>query len=93
MTPEFEWDEQKNKMNLVKHGVSFEDATEVFADPRRIILEDIKHSKKEKRFYCIGKTRRKGIIITRYTRRGEKFRIFGAGTWRKAKKLYEKRNI
>ena len=92
MKTAFEWDWRKSVANLEKHGISFEEATEVFADPKRIILEDSKHSLKEKRFYCIGKTKMKGIIITRYTHRAGKIRIFGAGSWRKAKSIYAKEN-
>jgi uncharacterized DUF497 family protein len=33
---EFEWDENKNRLNLAKHGISFEDAIEIFEDPRRL---------------------------------------------------------
>ena len=32
----FEWDEGKREANLVKHGVDFVDAVEVFADPLRV---------------------------------------------------------
>ena len=55
----FEWDEQKNKDNQNKHGISFELAQYAFADLKRIIAEDLSHSENEKRFYCIGKVVRK----------------------------------
>ena len=45
-----EWDEQKNKANQNKHGVSFELAQYAFADTNRIIAEDLSHSENEKRF-------------------------------------------
>ena len=86
----FEWDIQKNHENNRKHGISFEDAQEVFFDKRRVVLVDDQHSDDERRLYCIGKTP-KGIITVRYTMRGEIVRIFGAGLWRKGKKLYESR--
>ncbi len=86
---EFEWSETKNLINIEKHGVSFYDAQYAFADPKRIILEDVAHSVDEKRFFCIGKTT--DVIVTvRFVCRGQKIRIFGAGYWRKGKKLYEK---
>lgn len=36
----FEWDEAKNLSNLRKHGVSFETATRVFADPFALSKQD-----------------------------------------------------
>jgi uncharacterized DUF497 family protein len=87
----FEWDEQKNKDNQNKHGVSFELAQYAFADSNRIIAEDLSHSENEKRFYCIGKVG-EGIITVRFTYRRNIIRIFGAGYWRKGKKIYENKN-
>jgi uncharacterized protein len=37
---DFEWDEDKNIANALKHGVSFEEAATAFADPRHLILDD-----------------------------------------------------
>ncbi len=51
----FEWDEDKNRENKEKHGVSFELAQYAFIDPNRVIAEDLKHSNREKRYYCFGK--------------------------------------
>lgn len=87
----FDWDEAKNKKNIQKHGISFEDAIEVFKDNNRVIIQDIKHSKVEKRLYCIGLVQ-SDILTVRYTLRGNTIRIFGAGYWRDGKKLYEKTN-
>lgn len=41
----FEWDEEKNKENQKKQGVSFDLAQHAFLDPRRVIAEDITHGK------------------------------------------------
>ena len=86
----FEWDDSKEQENITKHGVSFETACMVFQDPRRIILEDIKHSIDEERFFAIGVVDEK-ILTVRFTFRGEILRIFGAGYWRKEKAYYEKK--
>ena len=86
---EFEWSEAKNRINIEKHDVSFYDAQYAFADPKRLILEDVVHSGNEKSFFCIGKTNG-GVATIRFVFRGQKIRIFGAGYWRKGKKLYEK---
>jgi uncharacterized DUF497 family protein len=87
----FEWDESKDWINKKKHNVSFEEAQYAFLDPDRIIAEDLKHSDKEKRYYCIGK-HETAIITVRFTYRNNVIRIIGAGYWRKGRVIYEKEN-
>lgn len=87
----FEWDASKDKLNQNKHGIPFELAQYAFADPNRIIAEDVGHSQKEKRYYCFGKVG-DGIITVRFTFRGNIIRIIGAGYWRKGRELYERKN-
>ena len=70
----FEWDENKNSENIAKHKVSFEKAQDAFFDVNRIILEDVKHSVSEKRYFCIGKTD-EGILYCL------------SATWTKTRKL------
>jgi uncharacterized protein len=85
----FEWDELKNRLNMDKHGLSFEEARKAFYDRNRVIKVDTKHSDRgELRQYCIGKINKK-IITVRFTYRGNVIRIFGAAQWRKGRKLYE----
>ena len=90
-TAKFEWDESKNVENYQKHGVRFEIAQYAFADPNRIIAEDLTHSNYEKRFYCFGKVD-EGIMTVRFTFRRKIIRIIGAGYWRKGRKIYETKN-
>ncbi len=87
----FEWDEDKDRENQSKHHVSFSAAQHAFLDPRRVIAEDITHSGEEGRFYCIGRVN-DGILTVRFTRRGNVIRIFGAGYWRKGRKIYDAEN-
>lgn len=87
----FEWNETKNKQNQEKHDVSFELAQYAFADPQRIIAEDVNHSQNENRYYCFGKVR-EGIITVRFTFRDNAIRIIGAGYWRKGRKIYGNSN-
>lgn len=89
----FEWDEVKNLENQRKHKVSFEEAQFAFFDESRVIAEDLAHSENEQRFYCLGLNEDKsGILTVRFTYRAERIRIFGAGYWRKGKKVYEQNN-
>ena len=87
----FEWDPEKDLVNLIKHGVSFSEAQTAFTDPDRIIAEDLSHSYGEKRYYCFGKFG-DGILTVRFTYRRGRIRIFGAGYWRKGKQIYEHEN-
>ncbi len=88
---DFQWDENKEKVNEKKHGVSFSVAQLAFLDSKRVVLEDVSHSQKEKRFYCIGRVT-EGILTVRFTYRDKQIRIIGAGYWRKGKRIYEKQN-
>ena len=88
----FEWDSDKDRANQSKHGVSFEEAQLAFADSKRVIAIDHKHSDdREQRFFCFGKTDR-GVLTVGFTLRRENIRKFGAGLWRERKQLYEKQN-
>jgi len=87
----FEWDDEKDKENQDKHNVSFSLAQLAFLDPHRVIAEDVNHSLEEERFYCIGRVD-DGIMTVRFTYRGNIIRIYGAGYWRKGRKLYEEKN-
>lgn len=84
----FEWDPAKDRANQDKHGVSFSEAQYAFADPHRVIAQDLAHSQAEERFYCFGKVGG-GILTVRFTYREEVIRIIGAGYWRRGKAIYE----
>ena len=85
----FEWDPKKDQENQTKHGVSFAEAQLAFVDPLRVIAEDLSHASAEKRHYCFGKV--DGEVMTvRFVYKDQIIRIFGAGYWRKGRKIYEK---
>ena len=84
----FEWDSRKDRENQKRHGVPFKLAQYAFADPDRVIAEDLSHSQDEKRYFCFGVVG-SGILTVRFTVRGSTIRIFGAGYWRKGRKIYE----
>jgi uncharacterized protein len=89
--PTFEWDPIKDRINRAKHGVPFVLAQMAFLDPRRVIAEDLAHSGTEPRYFCFGKVE-DGIMTVRFTYRSGRVRIFGAGYWRKGKRIYEQQN-
>ncbi|MDR0494516.1 MAG: BrnT family toxin [Treponema sp.] len=86
MNLQFEWDEEKDIINQVKHGISFEDATKAFYDPNFYELYDGEHSLIENRWKGIGLAG--GSVLTVcFTERNKVIRIISA---RKAKKKEEK---
>ena len=87
----FEWDPEKNRENQEKHGIEFGQAQAAFADPLRIVAEELSHSSEEKRYYCFGRVGA-GILTVRFTYREHVIRIYGAGYWRKGKQIYEREN-
>lgn len=87
----FEWDDGKDRDNQEKHKVAFSLAQHAFLDPRRVIAADESHSGEEERFYCMGRVGAR-ILTVRFTYRSNVIRIFGAGYWRKGRRIYEEQN-
>jgi uncharacterized protein len=78
MTSPFEWDENKAKANLKKHGVSFQEASSVFYDLSAVSTGDTTHSAEENRFLIIGQSNKLRILLVVYIERGENIRIISA---------------
>ena len=85
---EFEWDDDKNKINSKKHGISFEDAKSVFFDDDAILFEDPDHSIGEERFLIIGFSKIKKICIVShcYREKNSIIRIISAREATKSEK-------
>jgi uncharacterized DUF497 family protein len=89
----FEWDDEKAAANIRKHGVSFEEAARVFADPRAIEIIDEEQSIGERRFAMIGLADA-GLLYVVFTERAEAIRIIHARKAdRKMERFYEKGQI
>jgi uncharacterized protein len=89
--PSFDWDPVKDRINHAKHRVSFAQAQYAFFDPHRVIAEDLTHSGAERRYFCFSVVDG-GVMTVRFTYRDGRIRIFGAGYWRKGKRIYEQQN-
>lgn len=76
----FEWDEEKAAENLTKHGVSFSEASTVFADLLSRTIPDPLHSEEEDRFVVLGQSGLQHTLVVVHTYRGEVIRISGART-------------
>ena len=89
----FEWDNDKEQINIKKHGISFKEALQVFLDSNSIEIFDEAHSdENEERYKVIGLLSSRLIIISLiYTERREVLRIISARKANKEEKeAYEK---
>ena len=92
MSLEFEWDEDKAKTNLNKHGVTFEEASSVFGDPLAVTFPDPDHSEDEDRELTIGYSDNDRLLIVSHTRRGDNIRLINARRAAKSERdVYETR--
>ena len=67
---QFEWDAEKNRINIKKHGISFEEAKTVFFDEYAILFDDPEHSLEEERFLILGITTQEKLCIVSHCYRG-----------------------
>lgn len=74
---EFEWDPEKAAANLEKHGLSFEEACEVFLDPF-VLYEDASRERFEARSAVIGMSFRWQVLFVVHVERGERVRVISA---------------
>ena len=76
----FDWNPEKNEINIKKHGINFSEAETVFEDERAITIYDEDHSTDEDRFKIIGISRKLRELIVCYCyRNGEEItRIISA---------------
>lgn len=94
MALEFEWDVRKAEANRKKHGVSFEEAATVFADPLAAIFADHEHSMEEDREIIIGHSESGQLLLVSFTERKEKIRIISARpATRRERREYEESPI
>ena len=86
----FDWDEEKAKSNLAKHGISFDEAASVFDDPLFLTFADPEHSLQEQRFLIMGESARGRLLVISYTDRKDITRLISARpATRKEREAYE----
>jgi uncharacterized protein len=77
--PTFEWDPPaKAAANLLRHGVSFEEAATVFQDPLAKIHDDPDHSAAERRDIIVGHSVQGQLLVVSFTDRRSKIRLISA---------------
>jgi uncharacterized protein len=77
---EFEWDPDKERSNIERHGVDFTEAATVFGDPLELTISDPDHSVGEFWFLSIGHSSFNRILVVSYTEREDRIRIISART-------------
>jgi len=95
MSLRFEWDEEKNKSNKLKHRISFEESTAVFEDTKAVTIYDEEHSDYEERFLVIGfDLKARHLAVCHCIREdGDVIRIISARfATKKERKLYREEN-
>jgi hypothetical protein len=78
MSTPFEWDQDKAQENARKHGVTFEEASTVFADPLAAIFDYEDHSADEQREIIMGYSTDGRLIAVSFTERAGAVRIISA---------------
>lgn len=88
---EFEWDKGNIDKSFAKHGITPNEAEEIFLDEDLKVIRDIKHSQKEERYIAVGKNSKEVILSVVFTFRRQKIRIISARIAnKKERSLYEK---
>jgi len=88
----FEWDPKKARLNLKRHGVSFDEASTAFRDPLSQTIEDPLHSENEERLVLIGRSIQGRLLVIVHTDRGERIRIISARLATKKERLRYEEN-
>ena len=74
----YDWDLEKARVNLAKHGVSFDDAATVDLDPFRHVWVDAQHERDDDRFGVIGYSQDGLLLVVITSERGRRPRIISA---------------
>ena len=74
----FDWDDEKAKANLQKHGIPFEEAESVFDNPLAATFKDAEHSIEEDRWIITGHSKLGQLLVICFIWRGETLRIINA---------------
>lgn len=86
----FDWDAGNREKNWVAHKISVAECEMVFFNRPLIIIDDLKHSERESRFYAFGKTNPGRLLLVVFCKRKNKVRVISARDMnRKERKFYE----
>jgi len=78
MALRFAWDPRKAEANVRRHGVDFNEAASVFADPLSLTIPDSEHSVGEERLLLLGLSSRGRLLVVSHVERGTLIRLISA---------------
>jgi uncharacterized DUF497 family protein len=86
----FEWDPEKARSNVAKHGIDFPEAATVFGDSLSLTVPDPEHSLGEQRYVTMGISHRLRLLVVAHTEAGDRIRIINARqATRRERRAYE----
>ena len=86
----FEWDARKAESNLLKHRVTFDEASTVFEDPLALLMPDPDHSFGEERYIVLGMSSQQRLLVVSFAERPPRTRLVSARrTTRRERRRYE----
>ena len=86
----FDWDPDKAESNVLRHEVSFEEASTVFSDRLALLMKDPDHSLEEERYLLLGMSRRQRMLVVAFAERPPLTRLISARrTTRTERRRYE----
>lgn len=88
MPSTFEWDAEKARENLRKHGVAFDEAVTAFSDLLSRTIRDPDHSEDEDRYLLMGLSNRRRLLVVAHTERGDRIRLITARLASKRERLH-----
>ena len=89
----FDWDDGNVDKNWERHQVTPEEAEDVFFNEPLVVRGDIRHSRREKRYYALGQTDRGRLLFVAFTIRRKLIRVISVRDMnRKEQEFYEKHN-
>ncbi|OGE19143.1 hypothetical protein A3A14_01490 [Candidatus Daviesbacteria bacterium RIFCSPLOWO2_01_FULL_43_38] len=87
----FQWDKGNVDKSYKKHGITTNEAEEIFVDENVFLVEDLKHPQSEQRLVAIGKSSQGKVLFVVFTVRKDKIRIISVRMANaKERRLYEK---
>ena len=84
----FEWDEGNKDKNWIRHKVQTVECEAIFFNQPLVIIDDEKHSEKEKRIYAYGKTNSNRKLLVVFCIRNKKIRVISARDMDKNERKY-----
>jgi len=89
----FVWDRGNVDKNWIKHKVKNIECESAFFDKNKVSFKDVLHSKKEKKYILLGKTKQRRVLFIVFTSRPDGIRVISTrDTNKKERKMYEEAN-